>query len=499
MKNLIISALFALLPISGAVNAHEAPIRVVVLGEDSDRDSVNRSSEIYKRVVAELQQSMIRENITVIDEDMIAVKLGFSYNTDRTKQELIQTLSIANETTDATVRSRLGVIFAIFPNIQEMSMTRKLTVRVRGQIYDLKSLRALSSFEESAPEKVEISESKQIYVPEYDEEDNASFVVDSWYKKSLWLYLLYPFSLIFSFITNRRRKKFLNNEYESFESDIPIIVVGNLTIGGTGKTPLVKHIALELIKRGYKPGIVSRGYGGKFKETLQVTEDTPVKNTGDEAQILAKLNIPFYIDKNRVRAVKTIIKNHNCDVIISDDGLQHYAMGRDIEIAVIDGKRRFGNSLTFPAGPLRESKKRLQSVDFIVNNSGPTEENEYLMSISPSKFVHLKSGKSYSVEKWPMHKQIHAVAGLGNPGRFFDLLEKLGFDINRHPFPDHHNFLSSDIYYLDHLPIVMTEKDASKCKDFDNNKIWYLTIDADVNNKFIENIDKRLKSILNNE
>ena len=148
---------------------------------------------------------------------------------------------------------------------------------------------------------------------------------------------------------------------------------------------------------------------------------------------------------------------------------------------------------------LSVSNSGLKTVDFIVNNSGPTEENEYLMSISPSKFVHLKSGKSYSVDNWPMHKQIHAVAGLGNPGRFFDLLEKLGFDINRHPFPDHHNFHSSDIYYLDHLPIVMTEKDASKCKDFDNNKIWYLTIDADVNNKFIENIDKRLKSILNNE
>lgn len=135
-------------------HAHEAPIRIVVLGEDSDRSAVSRSSEIYKRVVAELQESMIRENITVIDENMIAVKLGFSYNTDRTKQELIQTLSIANETTDATVRSRLGVVFAIFPNIQEMSMTRKLTVRVRGQIYDLKTLRALSSFEVSAPETV---------------------------------------------------------------------------------------------------------------------------------------------------------------------------------------------------------------------------------------------------------------------------------------------------------------------------------------------------------
>ena len=147
-----LAAAFMLHPLVS--QAHEAPIRVVVLGEDSDRNAVSRSSEIYKRVVAELQESMIRENITVIDEDMIAVKLGFSYNTDRTKQELIQTLSIANETTDATVRSRLGVVFAIFPNIQEMSMTRKLTVRVRGQIYDLKTLRALSSFEVSAPETV---------------------------------------------------------------------------------------------------------------------------------------------------------------------------------------------------------------------------------------------------------------------------------------------------------------------------------------------------------
>jgi subfamily B ATP-binding cassette protein MsbA len=416
---------------------------------------------------------------------------------------------IVQEALEKLITNRTTIVIA--HRLSTIENASKIIVLDNGEIVESGSHQELidnksiyhslykNKFEDSAKTTLPSTKTTQLFMPEYENETSTSFVVDSWYKKSLWLYLLYPFSLIFSFITNRRRKKFLNNEYESFESDIPIIVVGNLTIGGTGKTPLVKHIALELIKRGYKPGIVSRGYGGKFKETLQVTEDTPVKNTGDEAQILAKLNIPFYIDKNRVRAVKTIIKNHNCDVIISDDGLQHYAMGRDIEIAVIDGKRRFGNSLTFPAGPLRESKKRLQSVDFIVNNSGPTEENEYLMSISPSKFVHLKSGKSYSVEKWPMHKQIHAVAGLGNPGRFFDLLEKLGFDINRHPFPDHHNFLSSDIYYLDHLPIVMTEKDASKCKDFDNNKIWYLTIDADVNNKFIENIDKRLKSILNNE
>ena len=194
-------------------------------------------------------------------------------------------------------------------------------------------------------------------------------MVDSWYNKSIWLYLLYPFSLLFSYLTSRRRRKFLKNKSKSYESETPIIVVGNLTIGGTGKTPLVKYIATELINRGFKPGIVSRGYGGKFKETLKVDENTSVKETGDEAQILSKLNIPFYIDKNRVRAVDQINKNHDCDVIISDDGLQHYKMERDIEIAVIDGKRRFGNKLTFPAGPLRESIKRLDSVDFIVNLS----------------------------------------------------------------------------------------------------------------------------------
>ena len=352
-----------------------------------------------------------------------------------------------------------------------------------------------NKFEDSPEVQNRTSKSVQLFMPEYDDEDSSSFVVDSWYKKSLWLYLLYPFSLIFSYLTSRRRKRYLSNKIASYKSEIPIIVVGNLTIGGTGKTPLVKYIVTELKNKGYKPGIVSRGYGGKFKETLKVSTDTAVKETGDEAQILAKLDVPFFIDKNRVRAIKKLTKNHDCDVIISDDGLQHYKMGRHIEIIVIDGKRRFGNNLTFPAGPLRESSKRKDTVDFIVNNSGPTDENEYLMNISPTKFVHLKSGKAYSIEDWPMHKQVHAVAGLGNPGRFFDLLDKLGFDIIRHPFPDHHNFLSSDIFYLDHLPIIMTEKDASKCKDFDNNKIWYLKIDADVNNKFIDNLDKKLKSI----
>ena len=412
---------------------------------------------------------------------------------------------VVQEALDKLITNRTTIVIA--HRLSTIENASKIIVLDKGEIAEAGSHNELianksiyhslykNKFEDSPTVAKLKSTSTQLFLPEYEDEVSTSYVVDSWYKKSMWLYLLYPFALLFTYLTNRKRRKYIKNKVKSYKPDIPVIVVGNLTIGGTGKTPLVKYITSQLINKGYKPGIVSRGYGGNFKETLQVSEDTPVKETGDEAQILAKLNVPFYIDKNRVRAVKNLIDNHDCDVIISDDGLQHYRMGRDIEINVIDGKRRLGNNLTFPAGPLRESKARLKTVDFIVNNGGPTEDGEYLMNITPSKFVHLKSGKSYSVKDWPMHNQVHAVAGLGNPGRFFDLLDKLGFDIIRHPYPDHHNFLSSDIFYLDHLPIVMTEKDASKCKDFDNNKIWYLTIDADVNNKFIDDLDEKLKSI----
>ena len=339
--------------------------------------------------------------------------------------------------------------------------------------------------------------SNQLLVPVFDDDDSKSFVVESWYNKSLWLYLLYPFSLIFKMVSIFRKNRLQSKSLAKPKPQIPIIIVGNITIGGTGKTPLVKYIATNLKSLGYKPGLVSRGYGGKYKETLRVDETTSVKQTGDEAQILATLGIPFYIDKNRLRAVNKVMDETDCDVIISDDGLQHYNMHRDIEILVIDGKRRFGNNLLFPAGPLRESKNRIDEVDFIINNSGPTQGDEFLMNITPNKFVHLNSGKSYEIDKWPMHKQVHAVAGLGNPGRFFDTLERLGFDVIKHPFPDHHNFSTSDLHYLDHLPIIMTEKDATKCKNFENNKIWYLSVDADVSNQFISDLNNKLKKLSN--
>jgi tetraacyldisaccharide 4'-kinase len=306
------------------------------------------------------------------------------------------------------------------------------------------------------------------------------------------LYILAPLTFVFSALTKARRNSYIKNPKKIWNSPKPIIVVGNISMGGTGKTPLVKFIANELTKRGFKPGLVSRGYGGKYSGTLEVTSETTYKQTGDEAQILAKLNVPFFIDKNRSRAARKLQEKHDVDVIISDDGLQHYAMGRDIEIAVIDGARRLGNGLAFPAGPLREPKSRLSEVDFIVNNGGPTEADEILMTLSPAKFVHLNSGKEYSVDKWPMHNQVHAIAGVGNPNRFFDLLLRLGFEFDKNPFPDHHKYNKRDLYYLDHLPILMTEKDAAKCKHFKNSKIWYLTIESKIESQFVDRLEEKL-------
>ena len=332
-----------------------------------------------------------------------------------------------------------------------------------------------------------------------DVENNSSFVINAWYQKHLWLYLLLPFSWIFTFLTNRRRRKYLKNQISSFKTDTPVVVVGNINIGGTGKTPLVKYIASKLKERGLKVGIVSRGYGGNFSGTLRVDDNTEYKKSGDEAQMLANLNVPLYLDKNRPRAIQNLINENDCDVILSDDGLQHYKMYRDIEIIVIDGSRRLGNGLTFPAGPLRESSKRLKTGNYIINNGGPTEDGEILMTLQPSKFVHLNTGKSYDIDKWPMHNQIHAVAGLGNPGRFFDTLSQLNFDIERHPFPDHHQFEESDLEFLDHHPIIMTEKDAARCKNFENPRIWYLTVEPKIEESFINDLESRIRSLPSDE
>ncbi|MDC0090893.1 lipid A export permease/ATP-binding protein MsbA [Gammaproteobacteria bacterium] len=409
-------------------------------------------------------------------------------------QEAVEKL--INNRTTIVIAHRLSTI----ENANKILVLDQGTVAEHGTHQDLLEQEGIykslyqNKFSDGKASSTHSSKSKsQEYLPSFTEEPaQQGYLIDAWYKKSFWLYLLSPLTFIFSAVVRWRKNSYAKNPSKVWNSDVPIVVVGNITMGGTGKTPLVKHIASELKERGYKPGLVSRGYGGKFSGTLEVNKETTFKQTGDEAQLLSKLQIPFFIDKDRSRAAQTLQEKYDCDVIISDDGLQHYKMDRKVEIAVIDGTRRLGNGMAFPAGPLREPKGRLKEVDFIVNNGGPTEADEILMTLNPAKFVHLNSGKRYSVENWPMHKQVHAVAGVGNPNRFFDLLSRLGFEFDKSPFPDHHKYSKRDLYFLDHLPILMTEKDAAKCKHFNNSKIWYLSIEAKIESQFIDRLEEKI-------
>ena len=409
-------------------------------------------------------------------------------------QEAIEKL--INNRTTIVIAHRLSTI----ENADKILVLNDGSVSESGTHFELLEINGIyknlyqNKFSDSDAKDVSARKSvAQEFLPSITEEPTQQgYLIDAWYKKSLWLYLLTPLTFLFSTIVKSRKNSYLKNQKKIWRSPVPIIVVGNISMGGTGKTPLVKYIAAELAKRDFKPGLISRGYGGKYSGTLEVNAETTYKKTGDEAQILGKLKMPFFLDKNRSRGAKKLQEKHDVDVIISDDGLQHYAMGREIEIAVIDGARRLGNGLTFPAGPLREPKSRLKEVDFIVNNGGPTEGDEILMTLSPAKFIHLNSGKEYSIDKWPMHNQVHAIAGLGNPNRFFDLLLRLGFEFDKNPFPDHHKYNKRDLYYLDHLPILMTEKDAAKCKHFNNSKIWYLSIESKIESQFIDRLEEKL-------
>ena len=292
MKKILQTAAFLTLAMALPACAHEAPIRVVILGEDSDINAVSRSSEIYTRVVAELQQSLIRENINVIDEDMIAVKLGFSYNEDRSKQELIQTLSIANETTDATVRSRLGVVFAIFPNIQEMSMTRKLTVRVRGQIYDLKTLRALSSFEVSAPETVTLPKNASMC--------NDMCVVEKAGEVSREL--ARELGAVLS------QKLHIGIEDSAYAGDITGSASGGLA-AGDGTLESVYTLEFNLMKnsdvlravRALEAGVVREIELMKSNNTQRIYSVTTNKDLGDLEQRIMMLLLDLGVDIDRLR------------------------------------------------------------------------------------------------------------------------------------------------------------------------------------------------------
>ncbi|MBP6533901.1 MAG: tetraacyldisaccharide 4'-kinase [Arenimonas sp.] len=267
----------------------------------------------------------------------------------------------------------------------------------------------------------------------------------------------------------------------------PVIVVGNLTAGGTGKTPLIIALVARLKASGFRPGVVSRGYGRKSRRPVSVDAGCDPDDSGDEPFLIAKRTLaPVRVDADRRRAAQFLIAQ-GCDVIVSDDGLQHRALPRMLEIEVFDAQRGYGNGRLLPAGPLREP---LRPTDVRVGNGLSGDQNDaFAMRLHMSQCYHLNSGELRALAAF-RGRPIQAVAGIGHPQRFFNALAEHGLSVQAHPFPDHHRFTSADL--PESGPVLMTEKDAVKCLGIIRDDIWAVPVDALLSEAFMERIIGRL-------
>lgn len=257
----------------------------------------------------------------------------------------------------------------------------------------------------------------------------------------------------------------------------PVVVVGNLTVGGVGKTPLVAWLAARLTAAGRRPGIASRGYRGTSHGVRLVAPEDPAALVGDEPLLLARRRVaPVAVGRERAAAADLLIAA-GCDVIVCDDGLQHYALARDVEIAVVDGERRLGNGHLLPAGPLREPARRLREVDAVVVNGGVAGAGELAMRLLPGEAVRIRDGARAPLAAFA-GGPVHAVAGIGNPARYFRMLRDAGLDPIEHPLDDHARAGAGSLAFGDHKPVLMTEKDAVKCADLADERYWYVPVDA---------------------
>jgi len=306
-----------------------------------------------------------------------------------------------------------------------------------------------------------------------------------WYRVRPAHVLLYPLSLIFAAIAAGRRALYRLGWRSSKRMRVPVIVVGNITVGGTGKTPLVTWLAEFLKDNGYRPGIVTRGYGGT-EEIQEVRADGDPAVAGDEPVVLARRsNVPVFAGRKRPEAASALLRAHpQCDLILSDDGLQHYALARDLEIVVVDGERRFGNGLLLPAGPLREPVRRLSTVDAVVVNGDEElpllSMRQYRMKLAGETFHNLLNPDFRASAADLRGKTLHAIAGIGHPQRFFARLQQAGLEFRAHPFPDHFRFGADDLAFAGDDVVLMTEKDAVKCSAFARESWWYLPVEAEV-------------------
>ena len=337
-------------------------------------------------------------------------------------------------------------------------------------------------------------------------ERTLSSLSRAWYAGAWWLNLLLPLSWLFAKIAARRRLQYLTGAKVSWRASVPVVVVGNITAGGTGKTPFVIWLAARLLAMGFRPGIVSSGYGGRSHKTPQlVTADSSPEQVGDEAPILAaRTGLPVVVCSDRSAAVKEVIDAHGCDIVVTDDGLQHYALARDVEIAVVDGHRGVGNGACLPAGPLREPVSRLAEVDWVISTGRPSglHPEESLMRVVPLRFVRLTSagasgspGQSLSCDEFvSLYCNVNAVAGVGNPVRFAQTLRDLNLNPVLHAYDDHHKFDGSELVFENDWPIVCTEKDATKISELTEfeREVWYLEIDVELD----VGAERRLETLL---
>lgn len=328
-------------------------------------------------------------------------------------------------------------------------------------------------------------------------------IVASWYRPHLTLLTaaLAPLAILFGAIVQLRRAAYRLGWRRGEALPVPVIVVGNLTVGGTGKTPLVLALAEALRARGFHPGIVSRGFGRAGSDPALVHADDLAQETGDESLLMARRGWPVAVAARRVDAARAILHHHkSCDILIADDGLQHYALPRDVEIAVVDGTRGFGNRWLLPAGPLREPVSRLRAVDAVVINDAPDRVESHLhphvfsVRMVPQVFINVADPTRTATLDAFAGTKAHALAAIGHPERFFQALRALRIDAVTRSYPDHHALTAQDLA-KDAVVILMTEKDAVKCAGFADARCWYLRMETELDIRLIDHVAARLEEI----
>ena len=327
----------------------------------------------------------------------------------------------------------------------------------------------------------------------------AERLVNAWYQGHPALFLLRPLEWLYRAVVQRKRQRFLAGRSPSYRAPVPVIVVGNITVGGTGKTPLILYLIEHCRARGLRVGVVSRGYGARPPSLpWRVTAEQSADEAGDEPLLLVQRSgVALMIDPDRARAVQALLSAEPLDLILCDDGLQHYRLARDLELVLIDAVRGLGNRRCLPAGPLREPQARLQSVDAVLFNGASADSAEgFGFTLQPTALVNVASGERQPLDLFAPGQAVHAVAGIGNPQRFFRTLEALNWRPIAHAFADHATYSAASLDFSPSLPLLMTEKDAVKCRAFAQPDWWYLAVDARPSPAFSAWLDGQLDALL---